>query len=117
MVVIKKTGQYQTYYEEWVLLPSNQKNWLNNTWRRLSPEPAAPVPTAPVPAGEHDGTAHDGPADDAANAAAADDAAADDAASAKSVLWWNGDGRGEQQWSKHGTEFLIGRGRQNVYRW
>ena len=28
-------GQYQTYYEEWVLLPSVQKTWLNNKifWR------------------------------------------------------------------------------------
>ena len=35
LVVIKRTGQYQTYYEEWVLLPSNQKTWLNNKvfWR------------------------------------------------------------------------------------
>ena len=90
-----------------------------NPWRWPSPEPAAPVPTAPVPSGKHDGVAHDGPANDgaandAANAAAANDAAANAAATdAKPVLWWYGDG--EQRWSEHGTELLIGRGRQNVY--
>ena len=29
LVVIKKTGQYQTYYEELMMLATGQKNWLN----------------------------------------------------------------------------------------